>query len=118
MLTQIESQRKDTLVYELDGFISNEEIEYIDEGIDFMLRTFDRVNLVIYINAKGESLASFIKEFQLGAKYAGSINKIAFLSDKNYWNILITLDNFTTRYKEKYFNIDDIAKAWDWINED
>lgn len=118
MLTQIDSQRKDTLVYEMSGFISKEEIEYIDNGIDFMLSAFNKINLMIYINVKGESISSLLKEFQLGIKYADNINKIAFVSDKKYLGLLVSIDNLSTKIREKYFETRDIAKAWYWLAEE
>jgi len=84
MLRQIDSLRVDTLVYKLDEFITVEEIILIDEGIEFMLSKIDKVNLIICINAKGESFWAFIKEFQLGIKYKNQINKIAYVADKKH----------------------------------
>jgi len=115
MLTQIDSPRKDTLVYELDGYVTEKDIIHIDNGIEFILSLYDIVNLMIYLNAKGEGLSTFIKEFQLGTKYSKYIHKIAFISDKKYWDLLVFLDNISTRYKEKYFDVDDVANAWNWI---
>ena len=118
MLTQIKSLREDTLVYELDGYVNKEDIECINDGIEFKLSKLDAINLMIYINAKGEGFDTLIQEFLLALKYSNDINKMAFISDKNYWKLLVTLDNMSSTYKEKYFDIDDIAKAWDWIGED
>lgn len=118
MLSQIESLRRDTLVYELQGFITEEEIQYIDDGIVFMLQAFKKINLMIYINAKGESFRALVKEFQLGIKYSKNINRIAFISNESYWNLLISLNNMSSRFKERCFHIDEIAEAWDWINKD
>lgn len=118
MLTQIDSPRKDVLIYELDGYVTKEDIEYIDNGIEFTLFRYDTINLMIYLNAKGEGMDTLFKEFQLGVKYSKYIHKIAFIADKNYWNWFVFLDNISTKFKEKYFDVDDIAKAWDWIEDD
>jgi hypothetical protein len=72
---------------------------------------------MIYINAKGEGFDALFEEFHLGKKYANYINKIAFISNKNYWNLIVLIDSLSTKYKEKYFDIDEIAKAWDWIDD-
>jgi len=117
MIKQISSLHSNTLVYELEEYISQYEIEIIDKGIETILKDFDKVNLMLYINVKGENLASFIKEFQLGIKYWNKIGKIAYIGEKRKWKTLIAIDNFFTKFKEKYFELDDIAKAWDWINK-
>jgi len=117
MLTQIDSPRKNTLVYELDGYVTKEDIDYIEKGIEFTLTAYDSINLMIYINAKGEGFDTLVKEFQVSKKYIDYINKIAYIFNKNHWNFLVSIDNLSTKYKEKYFDIDAIAKAWDWIDE-
>ncbi len=117
MLTQIESPRKDVLVYELDGYVTKEDIGYIDNGLEFTLSRCDSVNLMIYLNAKGAGIDVLFKEFEIGTKYSKLIRKIAFISDKKYWHLFVLINSISTRYKEKYFDVDDIAKAWDWIGD-
>jgi len=117
MLRQIKSLRVDTLVYELDEFITEEEIQTIDIGIESMLSKIDHVNLMIYIDVEGESMKAFIREFQLGAKYWNDINRIAYVADKKHWEAIIAIDNLFTKFKEKYFDVDDMDNAWKWIAE-
>ena len=116
MINQIKSLNSNTLVYELEEFISQYEIDIIDKGIAARLKDFDKINLMLYINVEGENVASFIKEFQVGLKYWNKINKIAYIGDHKHWKALIEIDNFFTKFKEKYFELDNIAKAWNWIN--
>ncbi len=118
MLRQIDSLRVDTLVYELDEFVTKDEIIAIDEGIEFMLSEIDTVNLMICINASGESFGAFIKEFQMGIKYWNKINKVAYVADKKHWKTLVAIDNFFTKFKEKYFDVDDMDAAWKWLKEE
>ncbi len=118
MITQLPSPHTNTLVYELEYYINVEEIEIIAKGIDSISQKFDKINLMIYSNVKGESLASFVKEFQLGIKYWNKIDKIAFIGDHKNWKTIIAVDNLFTRFNEKYFELNDIAKAWDWLDSD
>ncbi len=118
MIQQIDSLSVDTLVYELDGFITKEEIIIIDEGIEFILSKIDKANLMICINAKGESFGALIKEFQVCIKHWNKINKIAYIADKKHWKTLVAIDNFFSKFKEKYFDLDDMVAAWKWLKED
>ena len=97
--------------------IHQEKTNYIEKGIEFKLLKFDSINLMIYINAKGEGFDSLIEELQLTIKYSNDIHKMAVISNRNYWKILVSIDNMSSKYKEKYFDIHDIAKAWDWIDD-
>ena len=118
MIRKVKSLHSNTLVYELEEFISQYEIAIIDKDIETILQEFNKVNLMLYINVAGENLGSFIKEFQVGIKYWNKINKIAYIGDHKKWATLVFIDNFFTKFKERYFEVDDIANAWDWINND
>ncbi|MCF6182349.1 STAS/SEC14 domain-containing protein [Lutibacter sp.] len=117
MLNQIKSLNPNTLVYELDEFVTKDEIIMIDEGIQSTLSNFDEINLMICINIKRESLGALIKEFQVGLKYWNKINKIAYVADKKHWQTLVEIDNLFTKFKEKYFDVDDMDNAWKWLNK-
>ncbi len=118
MIKELKSLHTNTLVYDLEDFITKYEIEIIETGIEARLQDFDKINLMICINVKRENLGAFIKEFQLGIKYWNKIYKIAYVADKKNWKTIVEIDNLFTKIKEKYFDIDDIAKAWDWISND
>jgi len=118
MLRQINSLRPDTLVYELDEFVTKDEIIDIDEGIESVLSKFDKINLMICIDIKRESFGAFIKELQVGIKYWNKINKIAYVADKKHWETLVEIDNVFTKFREKYFDIDDMDNAWKWIESE
>jgi hypothetical protein len=117
MLKQIDSPRKDTLVYELDGYVTKKDIKSINNSIELTLSRYDTVNLMIYLNIKKEGFNTLFKEFQLGGKYSKYIRKIAFISDKKYCNLFVFLNNISTKYKKKYFDLDHIANAWNWIEK-
>jgi len=118
MIKQIDSLRVDTLVYELDDFITKEEINVIDNGIEFMLSEIDNVNLMICLTAQGESFGALLKEFQVGIKYWNKIKKIAYIGDKKHWKTIVAIDNLFTKFKERYFDIDDMDSAWKWLKND
>ncbi len=115
MIKQLDSEYKDTLVYELDGEITKEDVDIIGEGIEFTVKEFDKVNLMLCINVSGQSFSALAEELKLGMKNWNNIHKIAYLSDKKQLDALIKLDNIFTKFEEKYFDVDDIANAWDWI---
>lgn len=117
MIREIKSLRGDTLVYEIEEFITAEELDVIDKGLETLLQSYDKVNLMLYVDIQGENLAAIFKEIELGLKYWNKINKVAYIGDHKKWKTLIALDNLFTKFKEKYFDIEDIAKAWDWLSE-
>ncbi|GHC53707.1 STAS/SEC14 domain-containing protein [Ulvibacter litoralis] len=117
MIRKLESIKDNTLVFDLEGFITAEEIQLIDKEISAKLTEIEPINMMVFINVKGETVASFIKEFQLGIKYWNKINKIAYVADHKNLKIVVAIDNLFTKFKEKYFELNELEKAWDWISE-
>ncbi len=117
MIREIKSPNPDTLVYELDDYITQYEIDIIDIGIGNVLKNFDKVNLMIYIDIKGENLGALIEMIEVELKHWNDIYKIAFIGDSKKGGALIKIENYFTKFKERYFQIDELSKAWDWINE-
>ncbi len=117
MIREINSLLPNTLVYDIEEYIKPEDLDIIDEGISAMLQSFDKVNLMLYVDVKGGSITSLVKEFSLGIKYWNKINKIAYIGDHKKWGKFIVLDDIFTKFKEKYFELEQINKAWDWLKE-
>ncbi len=69
MITQIKSTHPNTLVYELDFFITYQEIDIIQKGIEQTLKNHNKVNLILDVQVKGESFSALIKELKVGLKY-------------------------------------------------
>ena len=80
------------------------------------MKDFDKVNLMIDVHIESENLPSFFKELQVGIKYWNKINKIAYIGESKLWKTLVEIDNIFTKFKEKYFGLDDLENAWNWIN--
>lgn len=117
MIKQLKSDHPKTLIYELYDFITKDEIDKMSEGIATALQNFEKVNLMLILDVKRETLGSLIEEFQLGIKYWNRIGKIAYLANNNHLSAFVEVDNLFTKFKEKYFGLDQISEAWDWINE-
>ena len=117
MITQIKSPHPNTLVYELDYFITDQEIDIIQKGIEQTLKNYDKVNLILDVQVKGKSFSALVKEFKVGLKYWNQINKIAYICDKGVLKPLIAIDNLFTKFKEKCFPTEETTKAWEWINK-
>ena len=117
MVKELKSLQENTLVYELSEFINQFDIKEIENGIGAKLKDFDKINLMIDVHIKSENFASFFKELEVGIKYWNKINKIAFIGESKIWETVVKIDNIFTKFKEKYFEIDDLENAWKWLNE-
>ncbi|RUA07084.1 MAG: hypothetical protein DSY82_08695 [Flavobacteriia bacterium] len=117
MINQLESKKENTLIYEFSEFITQYDIKKIEKDIEKVLKNRDKVNLMLYVHVEGENIASFVEEFRAGIKYWNKLNKIAYIGKKEKWARWVVIDNFFTKFKEKYFELDDIERAWKWLNE-
>ncbi len=118
MLTKLKSNTPNVLVYEINDFITETEIDSIEKDIEKVLEKHEKVNLMLHVNVMGENLKAFLKEFQVGIEFWNKINQIAYIGEKSkFWEALIALDNLFTKFKEKYFSIDEVEDAWEWLNK-
>ena len=57
-------------------------------------------------------------DFDFGKDQYRSVQKAAFVGDKNWQKWMIKLmDPFTRRTDERYFDIDQLEEAWRWVLE-
>lgn len=117
MIAEINSPHPNTLIYDIEYFITEYELDIIQKGIEETLKKYDSVNLMLYLHVEGENLSALVKEFKLGLTYWNKINKIAYICDTGYLKPLIAIDNLFTKFKEKCFTLEEVDKAWDWIND-
>ena len=117
MIKIVESLRPDTLVYELNGFVTKDEIAAIEPDMKTIEERMGHINLVIMLNAEGESMGAILKEEQLSVKHWNKIKKIAYVGDKKWWKPVVIIDNILTKFEEKYFDVDEMEKGWKWLAE-
>ena len=117
MIKKADSKRSDTLVLHFENHITIDEVNGMQPLIDELEKKHDKINLIIFLNAEGESFGAFMKQFWLGIKHWNKLHKIAFVGNKNYWKYLVPIDNAFTKFSEKYFDDGEVESAWKWLDE-
>ena len=115
MIIQGDSHRSDTLVFEFIGKITSEEVKEIIPKIEAKKNELGHLNLVILIDTTSETFGAFIEEMKIGIHNWSTLKKIAIVSDQKKFKKFTYLDNLFTKFEEKYFDINHLNLAWEWL---
>lgn len=104
---------------ECDGTISLEKFEGVLPTIDRALERFERVNLLFLIkNIRGYGIKEFAADIKFAVTHWNSIEKVAIVSDRDWWRAATRLENLLTNWEERYFDMGELEEAWRWLEEE
>jgi len=116
MINIVKSKLPNTLIAELEGNITAAELDVINTGLYNLEQKHTEVNLVVSItNVKGQSFGALVREIEYGIVHWNKLSKVAYIGDKKWWKPLVELDDVFTKFKEKYFDINEMENAIEWI---
>ncbi|WP_196894614.1 SpoIIAA family protein [Aureivirga marina] len=118
MLKQINSYRKDTLVYEIDHAITNNDLLRIKNAIVNKEKKHKHVNLFIKINTSNPIINRYIQKFKIDLNELNILNKVVYLTNKPQRKASSIIDSFFTSFSEKHFDLQDANNAWKWVESD
>jgi len=119
MINIVKSKLPNTLIAELAGNITSAELDVINTGLFNLEQKNKEVNLVVSItDVNSQSFGALIRELEYGIIHWNKLNKVAYVGDKKWWKSLVELDDVFTKFKEKYFDINKMESAIEWIKNE
>ena len=100
----------------VDCEIKKEDIGLIEEEIEKLKEHYQKVNLILLISHDKISAKALLATLRTAFHERKHIHKIAVIGNKGLaLNVLSKIDNLIVPWKEKYFSIDNLKLAWDWL---
>ncbi|WP_196888651.1 STAS/SEC14 domain-containing protein [Aureivirga sp. CE67] len=115
MIRQINSYRKDTLVYEVNNLPTNNDLIRIKNAILHKEKMHESVNLFFRINSKDSLILRYLEKFKMDLNKIDIINKVVYITKRNSSKIS---NNSIAIFAEKYFNEKEVNKAWKWVESE
>jgi hypothetical protein len=127
MITVIKGANPNVIAIEIIDGYKHEEEKSLEEMFEERLDSgIEKVNMLVKLDKLNISKSSFTAMWQDGIyamkhiKYCG---KVAIVGDSKMEEIMVKTDNafFGSKKEgreEKFFFVDDLDKALDWVNED
>ena len=124
MYQVLEGSEGNVVGVEISGEYTKEDVEELEKIFEGKVAEgYDRLNLLFKIdnlNIGKIHLNAFIEDSKYALKHMDQMRHLAIVGDSKLEKVLIELDNKLFGKKkeeliEKYFNVADIDKAWEFI---
>lgn len=120
---KLDGSPENALGVEISGGYTKSDVEEFKKAFEEYLETTDQVNVLVKIdelNIGRTEFGAFLEDSRYALKNKDKLGKIAIVGHSRLEEILVKMDNkiFGDRQKgreEKYFDVADISKAWDFI---
>ncbi|MPQ47131.1 hypothetical protein GCQ56_08885 [Marinifilum sp. N1E240] len=101
-----------------DGKITSSDIDELFNHVELFQNKNKEISILLLLgNHEKVGLKTSIETFRRTFQLVHQIKKIAIISEHDQ-SVIAFLDNLLCPWEEKYFNIDDLNKAWEWIKHD
>jgi len=102
-----------------DEKVSQENIQHLESAIEQLHKNTNDIHLIILLGMHTKpSLKALYESLKLIKDEHKPIHKIAVVSHRELIKAGIAIDNMILPWQEKYFDIEDIDKAWEWITHE
>ena len=107
--------------FKISGKVIAEDYDALLPKLDEAISAHGKINLLVLMgDVKGlKGLDAVKDDFEFGTHQYRQVEKAAFVSDKKWLERVVKImDPFTRRTDEKFFELDQLDEAWQWVKED
>ena len=120
-MIEILPQSSETCIgFKLSGKVTAEDYDVLLPRLDEAISAYGKINLLVVMgDFEGwAGLDAAKADFKLGTQQYRQVEKAAFVGEKKWqeWMVKI-MDPFTRRTDERFFDLDRLEDAWQWIKE-
>lgn len=121
-MIEILPQSTETCIgFQVSGKVTAEDYEVLIPQLDQAIAASGKINMLVVMgDFEGwGGLDAAKADYKLGTHQYRQVEKAAFIGDKKWqeWMVKI-MDPFTRRTEERFFDLDQLEEAWQWVKED
>ncbi|ANU26680.1 STAS/SEC14 domain-containing protein [Planococcus versutus] len=118
MLSFVPSKDEETIAIEFEGTATHEDAMKIDRIIQEKFADKGKFNIYAIINnVEGPAFSGLEESMQVNMKAWHQFHKFAVISANSLPEQSAEVENLLPKLQVKYFNLDEMNDAWDWIQE-
>ena len=109
-----------TIGFKISGKVTAEDYDVLLPRLDEAISAHGKINLLVLMgDFKGWSGLDAAKaDYKMGTQQYRQVEKAAFIGEKKWQAWMVKLmDPFTRRTDERFFNLDELDEAWQWVLE-
>ncbi len=118
MIAYLPQSSETCLGFEVSGKLTTGDYEAFLPKLDKAIAAHGKINLLMVIDKfEGYAGADVAKtDFKFGTHQYHEVEKCALVGSKNWQKWLLkVIDPFTRRTDERYFDLDQLDEAWQWV---
>jgi hypothetical protein len=120
MIEILPQSTESCLGFKVSGKVTAEDYEVLIPQLDQAIAASGKINMLVVMgDFEGwAGLDAAKADFKLGTHQYRQTEKAAFVGDKKWqeWMVKI-MDPFTRRTDERFFDLEQLDNAWQWIKE-
>jgi hypothetical protein len=120
MIEILPQSTESCLGFKVSGKVTAEDYEVLIPQLDQAIAASGKINMLVVMgDFEGwAGLDAAKADFKLGTHQYRQVEKAAFVGDKKWqeWMVKI-MDPFTRRTNERFFDLEQLDNAWQWIKE-
>ena len=120
MIEILSESTESCIGFRISGKVTAEDYDVLLPKLDEAISAQGKINLLVVMGDFGgwSGLDAAKADFQLGTQQYRQVEKAAFVGDKKWQQWMIKLmDPFTRRTDERFFDLDALDEAWQWVKE-
>jgi hypothetical protein len=121
MIEILPQSSESNIGFKVSGKVTIEDYDVLLPKLDEAISVHGKINLLVMIDDlegwKGMDAAK--ADFKFGTHEYRQVERAAFVGNKKWQERMVKImDPFTRRTDERYFEVDQLDDAWQWIKED
>jgi hypothetical protein len=120
MIEILPQSTESCLGFKVSGKVTAEDYEVLIPQLDQAIAASGKINMLVVMgDFEGwAGLDAAKADFKLGTHQYRQVEKAAFVGDKKWQEWLVKImDPFTRRTDERFFDLEQLDNAWQWIKE-
>lgn len=117
MIKNIETD-KNIFSAEVSGMITKEDVESVIPMVEELIENYGRIKCLIILNeVQGYTVGGFLADFNFYFKHVANFDYMAMVGDKEHSGPMETLFEYLMPNKAKYFGLDELEQAKEWLKQ-
>lgn len=119
MITELPDSEANTLGFEIDGKVTDEQGQELIARFERALKDHEQLNILIVLNEDASwGVDAGFEDIKWVLRHMKNMHKIAIVSSSTVWKWLVSIDSFFAMLagiQEKHFDHADLQAAWQWL---
>jgi len=116
MIEKLSHSSGNVVGYKISGVVGPEDYKILVPETTGLVNEYGKIRMLLNIqDLEWEKISAWTQDLKFGADFGNKIEKMAFVSDKNWEKKIIELAAPFYASEVKFFPTDMEAAAWEWL---